>query len=265
VFFFHGTPGSRLVLGADDAFARMAGVRLILPERPGYGISDPKPNRVLLDWPADVAELADQLGIDAFAVVGASGGGPHALACAYRLAPRATKAVLLASPSPAGFRGATEGMSWGNRLGLLLDRHAPWLVRRLIRSYAETLERDPDGFVDALAKPMAPSDRALFERAAFREAILRDVREAYRQGGDGQAIDAALAMTSRDWGFSLRDVAIPVHLWQGEDDTFVTSGMAQYLVREIPRCKARFVRGAGHLLTEHPAVIEEVRTVLLDP
>ena len=70
LFFFHGTPGSRFVLSEDDAMAQIPGVRLILPERPGYGISDPQPGRTLLDWPEDVAQLADHLGLDSFAVSG---------------------------------------------------------------------------------------------------------------------------------------------------------------------------------------------------
>ena len=99
LFFFHGTPGSRLVLSQNDRIAQIPGLHLILPERPGYGLSDPKPGRVLLDWPNDVVELADYLGLDSFAVAGESGGGPHALACAYRLADRVTKALVLSSRS----------------------------------------------------------------------------------------------------------------------------------------------------------------------
>jgi pimeloyl-ACP methyl ester carboxylesterase len=79
LFFFHGTPGSRLVFSENDRMAQIAGIDLITPDRPGYGISDPKPDRVLPDWARDVAELADYLGIESFAVAGESGGGPHAL------------------------------------------------------------------------------------------------------------------------------------------------------------------------------------------
>lgn len=160
LFFFHGTPGSRLVFSPNDPIAQIPGLHLIIPDRPGYGLSDPQPGRTLLDWPGDVAELADHLGLDAFAVAGESGGGPHALACAYRLADRVTMALALSSPAPAGFKGASRGLSLGNRVGLLLGRYAPWLVRRMIRSYASVFEKNPEAFVDALAKQMAPPDQA---------------------------------------------------------------------------------------------------------
>ena len=262
LFFFHGTPGSRLVLTEGDLLAQVPGLRLILPERPGYGLSDPKPDRTLLDWPEDVAALADHLGLDRFAVAGVSGGGPHALACAYGLAHRVSMALLLASSSPAGFRGATKGMAFGNRLGLWLSKWAPGLVRRLSASQQAAFERDPEGYVDGIAKQMAPSDRRLMADPKLREAIIQDLREAYRQGSGGAFVDGQLAMTARTWGFALSDIAAPVYLWHGEADTLAPKAMAEYLANEIPTCRARYVPDAGHLLTESATVAEEMRAAL---
>ncbi len=265
LFFFHGTPGSRLVVAEDDLMVRMLpGVRLILPERPGYGISDPAPSRTLLDWPGDVAQLADHLGLDTFAVSGISGGGPYALACAHRLAGRVTQTLLFSSPSPAGFKGATKGMAFGNRLVLFLSRYAPVLMRWLLRSSASAIAKDPQSLLDVIEKQVSPPDQALLEDASVREAILRDIREAYRQGGDGHVVDGPLAMTSKDWGFNLREISVPVFLWHGAEDTLVTIHMAKYLEHEIPDCTARIVPGAGHMLADMPAVVEEVRKVLFD-
>lgn len=262
LFFFHGTPGSRLVFSENDPMAQIAGINLITPDRPGYGISDPKPDRVLLDWARDAAELADYLGIESFAVAGESGGGPHALACAYGLPDRLSIALVLSSPSPAGFKGATRGMSIGNRIGLVLGRYAPSLLRRMLDSYVSLLEKDPEQFLDALARQMAPSDRALLSGGEFREAMIRDLREAYRQGSRGHVVDGALAMTSLDWGFDLRQIKVPVYLWHGEDDRLVSKQMAGHLAAAIPKCKAHFVPNAGHLLSENAVVMEQVRKLL---
>lgn len=264
LFFFHGTPGSRLGLSENDLMAQIPGVRLIIPERSGYGISDPKPDRTLLDWPNDIAELADHLHIDLFAVAGASGGGPHALACAYGLPRRVKMTILISSPSPAGFKGATQGMALGNRLGLLLGRYAPWLVRLIIRNNASAFEKDPEGFLDMMAKQMAQPDQVLLENISLRKEIIRDLREAYKQGYEAHVIDGELAMTSKEWGFSLKKISVPVFLWHGENDTLVSLNMAKHLALEIPQCKARFVPQAGHLLTEDPVIIEEIRAVLCE-
>lgn len=262
LLFFHGTPGTRFVLSQDDAIAQIPGIYFILPERPGYGISDPQPDRVLLDYPRDIKQLTDHLGAHSFVVAGGSGGGPHALACAYELKDRVTSVLLFSSPAPAGFKGANQGLSFGNRLGLLLGRYAPWFLRWMMNGYASALAKDPDQFVDAMSKQMAPADRELLKDPAYREVFIRDLREAYRQGAGGQIVDSSLTMTSRDWGFSLKEIKVPVYLWQGEKDTLVSPNMARHLAAEIPDCTAHYVKGGGHLLTEDPGVVEEVERIL---
>lgn len=262
LFFFHGTPGSRLGVSEIDPIAQLPGIRLITPERPGYGLSTPMPHRVLLDWARDIAQLADHLNLRTFAVGGVSGGGPHALACAHALKDRVSVALVLSSPSPAGFRGATQGMSVGNRLGLLLQRIAPGMVRWMMRGNALAFEKNPEAFVDAIARQMSPSDRDILSNRAVRDVFIQDLREAYRQGGDGHALDGALAMTGRDWGFDLGEIAVPVYLWHGEQDGLAPKKMFQHLATSIPTCTAHSVPGAGHLLDGHAAVIEELGKAL---
>ena len=108
VLFFHATPGYRLNPWLTDAELRSAGVRLIAADRPGVGRSTPQPRRVLLDWPDDVRQLADALGLERFAVVGFSNGGPHAAACAYKLGPRVSATALVAPLPPLDAPGAVR-------------------------------------------------------------------------------------------------------------------------------------------------------------
>ena len=110
VFLFHGEPGSRMFMPDADAPGR-AGVLLITMDRPGYGRSTAQGGRTLLDWPDDVAFLADRLGIDRFSVLGISGGGPHALACAYRIPTRLCEVAIASSPCPFDFRRATDNLA----------------------------------------------------------------------------------------------------------------------------------------------------------
>ncbi|MEM8863860.1 MAG: alpha/beta hydrolase, partial [Chloroflexota bacterium] len=110
IFYHHGWPSSRLE-GANygDAATKLNG-RLIAVDRPGIGRSDLKPNRKLLDWPDDLSELADQLGIDQFYVLGTSGGGPYVAACAYRIPDRLLGAGIVAGLSPMTNPKTKEGM-----------------------------------------------------------------------------------------------------------------------------------------------------------
>src|SRR4051812_35482752 len=97
VMFFHGTSGSRLLFLEDDEISKELGIRLISLDRPGFGLSDPKANRTLLDWADDVNEAADFLKLGKFSIVGVSGGGAFAAACAYKLAGRLDSVALVAS------------------------------------------------------------------------------------------------------------------------------------------------------------------------
>ena len=108
LLYFHGNPGSRLDFAPDryDEALRAAGVRFIGTDRPGFGLSDPKPGRGHADWPADVSALADSLGLDRFAVLGYSRGGRYALACAALIPERLTAVGTLSAvttPDMPGF------------------------------------------------------------------------------------------------------------------------------------------------------------------
>ena len=82
VFYFHGWPGSRCEPRLLHSVCAELQLRLVAPDRPGLGLSDFQRGRKLLDWPKDVCELADRFGVFRFTVLGVSGGGPYALACA---------------------------------------------------------------------------------------------------------------------------------------------------------------------------------------
>ncbi len=263
LFFFHGTPGSRFSFAIDDEIMQMKDVLMILPERPGYGLSSPKPGRTLVDWPDDVAELANHLGFRHFAVAGASGGGPHALVCAWKLPERVKAAFVFASPTPIESVKATRGMAVGNRLNFLLGSRFPWLMRLVMRNYAKTVMKKPDRFINAIAKQLCESDRKIIEDPLLREVFIKDLREAYRQGSEAQFIDGQIIMTARPWGFEFKDVRVPVYAWHGELDTLVPVSMAGRFA-EIPGVKLRIVPDAGHLITEDKGVIEELEKALRD-
>ncbi len=250
IFFFHGTPGSRLSFTADDRIALLPGVFMIFPERPGYGLSTPKSERTLTGWSDDIVELADQLGIDRYAVAGGSGGGPHALACAWKNPERVFAAYLFGSPTPVESLSETKGMAMANRLNFYIGTRMPWLVRFLMKQQASTVKKNPDKFIRAVAKQMSPADRKIVEDERFQATIIKDLQEAYRQGWEAQFIDGQLMMSMRPWGFSLSEIAVPVHAWYGDQDTLVPATMAAKY-SEIPGANVRIVPNVGHLLLEN--------------
>jgi pimeloyl-ACP methyl ester carboxylesterase len=101
LFLFHGIPVSRLGHEFTDAPAKERGVRVLYPDRPGIGLSDPRPGRTIYSYADDVAAMADALGLERFAVAGLSGGGPYALACGAKLPERVTAVGVMAGVGPS--------------------------------------------------------------------------------------------------------------------------------------------------------------------
>jgi pimeloyl-ACP methyl ester carboxylesterase len=246
LFFFHGTPGSRLGGAALDDAARARGVRVIAPERPGYGRSDPKPGRTLLDWPDDVRALADSLGMQRFSVAGVSGGGPYAAACAGVLTERVTSAGVLSGLGPTDYPGATRGMFLPNRMSLWMFRRAPRLARALFGPLARQL-RNPQRALAQMARSMPEPDRAILADPRRRALFVAELREALAHGTEGMLSD--FEIFARPWGFRLEEIRVPVHLWHGELDRNAPVAMGRRVAAGISGCRANIAPGEGHLFT----------------
>ena len=248
-FYFHGHPGSRLEAAFADEASTRAGLRVIALDRPGYGLSDFQPDRTILDWPHDVEEAADALGLDTFSVLGSSGGGPYALVCAHAMPGRVTKAGVVSGVGPYDAPGVTQGMRWQNRVGFQLGARFPPLARLIMWSMERQVRRSPDRVLDAVAAAMSPGDAEIARRPGVRDTLGAVIAEAFRQGSRGAALDVVLL--GRPWGFQLEEVEPVVFLWQGEADVLVPPAMGRYLAAEIPNCQATFFPEDGHLLFDH--------------
>lgn len=241
VFFFHGFPGSRLdyhlVDGGDAAVETNA--RIIAADRPGYGLSGFQRGRTMLDWSEDVSELADALGIDRFAVLGISGGGPYAAACAFKIPERLTATGIVCGMGPSDAPGMKDGASW-------TIPGKPFLVRMLILMLTSMgVRKDPDQFLSRSMDTFSEPDRLLFDQPELAKAFIGGLQEAFRSGIGGANRDAALY--APPWRFSLEDISAQVHLWHGEQDNNVPVSVGRYVADTIPNCNAQFYREEGHL------------------
>jgi pimeloyl-ACP methyl ester carboxylesterase len=255
--YFHPMPGSRLLGRTAATAAEELGFRVIAPDRPGIGLSDFQPGREVTDWPDDVAELADLLNIDRFWAVGASGGGPYALACAWKMPQRLRGVAVVSSVTPASAPG--EEAHNGRLAAVLgsLSRRAPWTLRLGMEMLARVVRRSPDGPLKQLERSSPEPDREVLANPEAR-SILRDAgAEAFRSGGRGPAHDLRVAI--EPWGFPPEDISVPVQLWHGEEDANVSPVAARWLGGTIPRCQVSFVPRAGHLWH-----LEHMGTVLRD-
>ena len=233
MFYFHGHPGCRLEAKFLAEQAAQANVRLIGIDRPGMGLSSFKEDRTILDWPDDVTELADSLKIDRFAVVGFSGGGPYAAACAYKIPNRLTACGIIA------------GVGKMNPFLSFLSMWLPWLILPLSRR----LFRDEEHARESLLKfsrNWPEPDRKSLLLPGIWELMAASLVEALRQGSKGAAYDGT--MLGGSLGFNLEDITFPqMYVWHGELDKEIPIRVGQAVADRLVHCKATYYSNEGHV------------------
>ena len=262
LFYFHGFPASRLEAALTDEAAARLSIRIIAPDRPGIGLSDYQPGRLIGDWPADVTELADALGLGRFAVLGVSGGGPYALACAAKIPERLSAVGIVGGLGPVDTEGAMQGMSALSRFYLLLFRRAPGAGRMLFALAAQIARRYPDRLFSLFTANVSAPDREALARPEIRNLFLASLNEAVRRGSRGGARE--LYLYTRSWGFDLACIRVTVDLWHGRLDATVPAVMGEHLARTIPDCRSRFLPDEGHFSLPLSRMEEILRTLRAD-
>jgi pimeloyl-ACP methyl ester carboxylesterase len=235
----HGFPNSRVFGALFDAAGREQGVRVITPDRPGMGVSDPDPDRSLTDWPADVRDFLDALDVPQAAVLGISGGGPYALATAALLDDRVTRAGVACGVGPMASVGLRE------RAWYYTARFAPPASKLALWLLGRRATRDRESFLESLAEDAAPADGALWTGEVGR-VVHASMVESTRHHGIGPLVRET-AIYGSPWGFDLADVGVPVYLWYGKADALVPPEMGLYLTRKLPTAEAHVYPDLGHL------------------
>ena len=254
VLLFHGSPSSRL-FSPDPAATAAAGVHLVTIDRPGYGRSDHRPGRTILDWPTDVEQLADAIGLARFAVVAHSSGGPYALACAAHMAGRVNRIALVSCVVPIDeISAAAAELDDSGRSLVELARRNPDEAAAGVAAAASWLAREPDRF---LALPRPASDVQLLQDPRVRAMFLAAIREAVRQGLSGYASDQVLE--HRPWGFRLADVEAEVTVWHGDLDQYIPRPHVEAMAGRLRRARTEFDADLAHGL-----IVQRWATVLDD-
>jgi pimeloyl-ACP methyl ester carboxylesterase len=263
VFWFHGTPGGRRQIAPQThGIAAELGVRLILVERPGVGFSTPHLYRNVLAFADDIGVVADRLGIDDFACAGLSGGGPYTLACAARFPDRMVAGAVLGGVAPTRGPDAIGGGAVGlaRRFAPLLSvAHRPigLALHRGIR--ALTPLRSPAFALYVATSP--EGDKQLFARPGMKDMFINDIVRSMRHQADAPVLD--LVLFTRDWGFRLGDVRVPIRFWHGDADHIVPLAHVEHIVQRVPDHAQLHVRhGESHLGALDAA--DEIFRTLLD-
>ena len=245
VIYLHGSPSSRLEIGLPGIreAAEDLGLRILAPDRPGMGLSTFF-RYSIAEYPRVVRNFGDVLGLGRFAVMGVSGGGKYACACAWVLPDRVTWVALVSSTCPLDLPGARTALNAEDRRLYRMADRTPWLIRLLFAKVAHDLRRNPDALFTTIERRVGATDREVLALPGFREALDRDTSEAFRQGGRGPAHD--LTLEARPWGVPLGWIEVPIEIWHGEDDRVVSPEQSRILARNLPRFTEHLVAGEGH-------------------
>ena len=261
----HGTPGSRRMFEIAHPVAARLNIRLLAPERPGFGLSSYKAGRDLACYAHDIRAFADALGISRFAVAGVSGGGPYAVACAALLPDRVSALGLVSPVGPMAGNEKPASIGPGHAFAF---RYAPRImplmalafsIGRLAFLYA------PNLIFGFLLSRASPSDWAILSRGEIRRNLIRGVAEGCRPGI--RASLQEMRLFSRPWELPLDAIRPPVFLWQGLSDRNVPVSAALRLGELIGTCRVTRIPNAGHywIFDNIPTVLETLRDAQAAP
>lgn len=244
--FLHGTPGAGTQRRWLEEPAHARGFRVVSWSRPGYGDSTRQSGRSVVDVVDDASEVLAALDVETCLVAGASGGGPHALACAARLeGVRAVLVVASVAPFEADGLDFLAGMGQDNVEEFSAAVEGEDVLRAWLKADSEGMQDiTVDGLMTVMATLLPEVDRAVMTDDVAA-SLVASARESIRNGVDGW-LDDDLAFVS-PWGFDLDEVTVPVSLWQGSEDLMVPFAHGQWLADRIRVATVHLEQGEGHL------------------
>jgi pimeloyl-ACP methyl ester carboxylesterase len=258
----HGTPGSRFMFALTDRAARDRGLRIIAPERPGYGLSEFRRKDSLARVADDMSALAYALGLRRIAVIGVSGGAPYAVATAAAMSDQVALLALVSPVGPIAECKNSIRMSKLHRLIFTRLGRAPLPCGTFFWSLRQVVRHAPNLAYRGLMQRVVATDRPILLRGEVKANLQTALREGLRPGIAGARQD--LRLFCMPWGLRLGDIDVPAIVWQGSDDSIVPPAAAYHLAEALPNCRLDVVQGGGHywVFAEFHRVLDAVQAAL---
>ena len=247
VLWMHGTPGARRQVPESARIAAYElDLRIVGIDRPGVGASTPHRYGCIRDFASDVEPLLDALGIDTFAMIGLSGGGPYVLGCAHAMPDRMMVAGLIGGVAPTCGPDAPPGgpVALTRRLHPFISRmRLP--LSAVLTAVAWTSRPFGDAGLNLYARFSPESDRRMLMRPEFRAMFLDDLLNGSKMGLRAPIDD--LILFGQDWGFPLAEIRVPVHSWHGDSDHLVPFEHGRFVVSRLADAHLHPMPGESHL------------------
>lgn len=252
VLLFHGNPGVRFSWRLYPEFPYLDNLRIIAPDRPGFGKTDYKKN-ALEKWPDDILELINHLCIDKFHLFAPSGGGPYALACAWKIPEKLLSVGLFGNIGPY-HEDSIIGVNKPLKLLWKIANPLFGLIKFQNRIMANMATKNPLKMIERISDlELSENDKKIIDKPEIRKIFSIVLPESYLQKGIGSAYDVTIP---KNWNIPLHEIRTKITIWQAEEDC-LTGKMAEYTSKQLPNCDLIKIPEAGHFW-----IIENVKTVL---
>ena len=256
MIYMHGTPGSGMEIAPADEIARELGLRIIAPDRPGYGDTPVSAQGNLRDWAEKIATLADGLQIDRFHVLGYSIGSIYAFACSHFLGDRVDGLTIVGGLADYDTPAMQAHLSPDFKPLYDLAATDIGAVTEQLKPLIESV----DVAWSVLSAPMPEEDQAIFNNANILTPYLDSLEYALKQGPMGLVFD--LKNTVQPWPFTLKDIHAQVELWHGNKDRNIGVEIGKYLAESLHTDNTHFLADQGHyfILSHWRQILENITT-----
>lgn len=246
VLLFHGTYGSRYFCHPNQQLAKEIGVRLICLDRPGFGKSDRMKRRTILSWAEDVQQFIDTLELTKYSLFGHDAGGCYALACAKLFPERLHSVLVCNSYAPFESLAEYDGAVPNEKLFYSLARYLPSLFIRYSQLQLSKLTNDFAWYYKKITRYLPDCDREIILLPEMISMIYQTSLEGLK---DTYGFAKDMVLVTKDWGFDLRDVQVPVQIWHGAQNRYIPPSMGKRLAQQLPHATLNIVEEQGHFLT----------------
>ncbi|KAL0486010.1 hydrolase YugF [Acrasis kona] len=251
VFYLSGTPSTRNYLSKRqmEQLSSKSDTCLLVIERPGFGISDSKQRRTLLDYADDVQLLYTKVVPHGkkISLIGYSGGGPFALACAFKIPEILNNVVVVCSLGPRSDKNSTTGMYWFNKVGYFIAYQSSWLIEKAVGMDVATFLANPKKKVLDDYKHNKADHDYLVNNDDVLEMFAMSTKECYEKN---QHVTEAWEyhLFASDWGFNLEEINVPVQVFYGEKDTACTPSMSICIASKIKKSSIHCINDQAHMV-----------------
>jgi pimeloyl-ACP methyl ester carboxylesterase len=242
--FFHGFPASGYQGMSLEHSKYATRLRIISPDRPGLGGSDPNPNASVESFAKDLEELLNHLNIEKIQLIGVSGGSPYLTAAAAHLGDRAEKAILICPLGPLCLKEVRSHMPKELKALLKVHRIVPWFAPLYFNKGIRVFEKDPYGQFEKIKLSFPPVDQQALKSEEFNEILVQSSLRAYQQGSVGVIADINNYL--KPWKFDVKKINVPFSIWHGDLDERVPLAVGQWYQRNLNKVQFQVVPGEGH-------------------